>query len=72
MGGRGGKALGKESTGEKGREGEVAGTFRVEAFVHIRVLLLKPFLAFLRCAAELAILGWWISLLFLARRPKLA
>ena len=64
--------MGKGSIGEKGREGEVIETFGVQAFVHIRVLLLKPFPAFLRCAAELAILGWRISLLFLARRPKLA
>lgn len=30
------------------------------------MILFQPFLAFFRCAAKFAILGWWISLLFLA------
>lgn len=36
-------------------------TFRVQLLVHFWLVLLEPFFALLRCAAKLAILGWWIS-----------
>lgn len=49
-------------TSERFVEGMVGCTFRVKLFMHIRMVLLKPFLALLRCAAEFTILGWRISL----------
>ena len=44
------------------REEVVGCTFRVKLFMHFRMILLKPFFTLLCCAAELAILGWRISL----------
>ena len=49
----------------------VGRTFRVQLFMHLRMMVLKPFLALPGCAAELAILGWRISLWLLAGRLKL-
>lgn len=49
-------------TSEHFVEGMVGCTFRVKLFMHIRMILVKPFLALLRCAAEFTILGWRISL----------
>lgn len=52
---------------ESASVGETArGTFGVEPLVHIRMVLLEPFPALLRRAAELAILGGRISLWSLA------
>ena len=39
------------------RRNGLGGTFRVKLLMHIRMILLEPILALLRCAAELAILG---------------
>ncbi len=59
----GGEEHGREGGGEGVRGKETLG---VEFFVHDFVILLEPFFTFFRCAAELAILGWRISLCFLA------
>ena len=49
-----------------GKNGLESRTFRVQLLMHIRMILLQPFLAFLRRAAKLAILvkgAWRISLI---------
>lgn len=51
---------------EGGEAWEGRQTFRIQFLMHILMILLKPFLAFLRRTAKLAILGWRISLCFLA------
>lgn len=48
---------GGRGRGERGRGEEGLATFRIETFMHVGVLGLKPVFAFFGCAAKLTVLA---------------